>query len=300
MEEIGILEDVIIGAVTNYGIDQLKPYVLSLKQSGFKGTKLMVCYNIRFDTAQFLQENGFKLCVFEKNDQHQQFYFAGYPQFNICVDRFYHMWQFLNQELQQNPDKKYRYLFSFDTGDVIFQSNPSIALENMNLENTNKKIVATTESLYYRDESLWGRQNMISSFGMPVYDHMKDRLIYNAGSLAGNFMTIKDMMLTIFEMCQGYKTPNPDQAAYNLLLSLEPYKSLVHTVMSEDGFACELGTTYDPAKMGAFKHLLVEPSPIYDEANNQFITNQTKKPYAIVHQYNRMHDIFAKLVNRYK
>jgi hypothetical protein len=176
------------------------------------------------------------------------------------------MWVFLNG-LSDEVKKQYRYIISTDVGDVVFQSNPSVWLEQ-NLGNTTYKINAATESLKYKDEIMWGAQNMRESFGDAAYEHVKERLIYNAGTISGDFKTIHDMFMVIYQMCQGYKTRNPDQAAYNFLLSLEPYKSLTKFNMANDGWACQIGTSYDPGALKYFEHSLVEPSPLVDKNNS--------------------------------
>ena len=122
--------DVIIGAITHYNIPQLQPYVKSLNQSGFKGDRYMVCYDVSFDVVKYLEENGFKVIVFERNDAEQRFFFKRSTTFNICVERFYHMWLFLSQ-LSPQVQKTYRYLISLDVGDVVFQSDPSAYLDHL-------------------------------------------------------------------------------------------------------------------------------------------------------------------------
>ena len=276
--------DVIIGAITHYNIPQLQPYVKSLNQSGFKGDRYMVCYDVSFDVVKYLEENGFKVIVFERNDAEQRFFFKRSTTFNICVERFYHMWLFLSQ-LSPQVQKTYRYLISLDVGDVVFQSDPSAYLDHLYEEELKNKtgirLFATTESVLYRDEIYWGRDNMIRSFGKGVYESIKDRLIVNTGTLCGEFSVVKDLMLLIYQMCQGYGTPNPDQAAYNLILSLEPYRSICRVLKSEEGFACELGTTLSATK----KFLLQEPKPIFNQ-RDKMITTSTGRPFSIVHQYN--------------
>jgi hypothetical protein len=208
------------------------------------------------------------------------------------------MWFFLNR-LPDDVKSQYRYLISTDVGDVIFQSNPSDWLgANMSRVDGRKYLLnATTESLKYKDEVMWGAKNMMDSFGPIVSDYMKDRLIYNAGTLSGDYQTVVDMFLVIYEMCQGFGTVNPDQAAYNVLLSLEPYKRITKFNMSEDGWACQLGTTYKPEALVHFKENLVEPSPIIGE--DGIVCTSTGKPFVIVHQYNRMPDLTQKIMTRY-
>lgn len=288
------MRDVIIGSITNYTITQIRPWVESLKQSGFTGNKYMVCYNIDYETVDYLKDNGFILKLFI-NVPHEKRYTYNFPRnFHICVHRFIDMWDFLNQQPQEIKNE-FRFLISTDVGDVIFQSNPSIWLEN-NLKDK-FKINAATESIRYKDEILWGAENIRQSFGNNVYEKIKDNLIYNAGTISGRYQNVIDMFLVIYNMCQGFLTRNPDQAAYNLLLSLEPYKSVTKFNMSEDGWACQLGTTMHLNALQYFEQKLVEPRPVVE--NGIVCTNKKRKPFVIVHQYNRVPDLVEMINKKY-
>jgi hypothetical protein len=288
------MKDVIIGAITNYSIDQISPWVESINKCGFNGDRYMVCYNVSYETVDYLKKNGFKLKLFQNDTLKRVYTHPQQQNFHICVNRFYDMWNLLN-DLDQSIKNDYRFIISTDVGDVIFQSNPSTWLEN-NLKNY--KINAATESLKYKDEVLWGANNMKQSFGDEVYSMVKERLIYNAGTISGRFQTILDMFLVIYNMCQGFKTRNPDQAAYNLLLSLEPYKSITKFNMSEDGWAAQLGTTMNPSALKSFEGNIVEKLPILE--NEMIVTNKKKKPFVIVHQYNRLPELTLLFKNKFK
>ena len=290
------MKDLLIGTITNYNKQQLTPWVESIKRTGFTGDKYMVCYNISYETVQYLQSHDFKICVFSAIPEKQMYSYNFPPNFHVCVHRFLHMWSFLNT-LPEEIKKYYRYIISTDVGDVIFQSNPSTWLEQ-NLEGTKYEINAATESIKYKDEVLWGAKNMHTSFGNEVYDHIKDNLIYNAGTISGKFQTILDMFIVIYNMCQGFKTANPDQAAYNLLLSLEPYKSITKFNMSEDAWAAQLGTTMNPSALNYFKANIVEKLPIVDK-NNGLVCTSTGKPFVIVHQYNRMPELIQMIHKKF-
>jgi hypothetical protein len=281
------MRDLIIGSITNYNVNQIRPWVESLKASGFSGDRYMVCYNIDYETVKYLKEHGFILKLFQDVPGLKKYTYTPSNNFHICVNRFFDMWNLLTN-LPPELKNDYRFIISTDVGDVIFQSNPSIWLEN-NLKGV-YKINAATESVYYKDEIYWGANNMKQSFGNEVYETVKENLIYNAGTISGRFQTIVDLFLVIWNMCQGFGTKNPDQAAYNLLLSLEPYKSITKFNMSEDGWAAQLGTSM----VNKFEKLLVEKSPIYE--NEQIVTNKKKKPFVIVHQYNRLPHLKLKFV----
>ena len=117
------MKDIVVGCITGYNFDKIKPWVNSLDRSGFTGTKAMICYNVDYDTVDELVKRDYTILAFKKNDQEKRFEYK--PQFSIVVERFYHLWYFLKQLKGQ-----YRYIITTDVKDVIFQSNPSTWLEN--------------------------------------------------------------------------------------------------------------------------------------------------------------------------
>lgn len=280
----------IIGAITNYDIPHVLLYVRSLLKSGFSGDKYMVCYDVGYNVVDFLKKAGFTVFTFNDIPHERRYAFPSKgPNFHINVERFYHMWYFMSHH-----ERRPKYLISTDVGDVVFQSNPAEWLE---AKIGDAKLVAACESIKYKNEVLWGARNMKESFGKEIFEHMSDKLIYNAGTISGEFDSVLGLFLTIHTMCQGYGTPNPDQAAYNLLLSLEPYKSITRFTMSESGWAAQMGTTCDPEKLRFFGDGVVEPNPIICE--DTIIRTSTGVPFVIVHQYNRLRWLIQKLYQKY-
>jgi hypothetical protein len=288
-----MMRDIVIGAITNYNWDQIKCWVNSLDRSGFSGSKIMICYNISYEVAEELTKRNYSVFAFSKNDEAKQLQYSK-QNFNICLDRFMHISYFLNK-LSNKED--YRYVISTDVRDVIFQSNPSEWLEK-NIGN--KELNVACESIRYKDED-WGRQNLNLSFGPLIYDQMKDSLIYNAGTISGKFQTFLDFCQNIFISCGGAPAHvpgggGPDQAALNVLLNMKPYKDITNFAMSEDGYAAQLGTTMFPQKIEKYRPFLVEPTPIIKD---DLVCTSTGKPFAIVHQYDRVPELVELFEKKY-
>ena len=117
----------------------------------------------------------------------------------------------------------------------------------------------------------------------------RENLIYNAGTISGDFDTMLDVFLNIFLMCGGSPQfveggGGPDQAALNVLLQLEPYKSITNFAMSEDGYAAQLGTT-GPQVVGKYGDKLVEKSPILVD---NMVCTSNGQVFSLVHQYDRI------------
>jgi hypothetical protein len=268
-------KDLIIGSFTNYDWNKIKYWVNSIAASGFTGDKAMLIYNCEIQTAQALSERGFKIMAFNQDRNTGHLFFDG--QLIIVVERFFHLWQFMDQLIKDND---YRYVIHTDVKDVVFQTNPS---EWLTANMGDAKILASSESLQYQHEP-WGNDNMARSFPW-VYPTVKDKPIWNCGVQAGVPSVMKDLWINIYLLCKGNTVPNPDQAAYNVLLNLEPYKSITKFASSEDGWACQAGTTIDPAKIAGFKQHLLEPQPVWD---GNYATTSTGIRHAVLHQYDRI------------
>jgi len=278
------MKDIVIGCITNYNFDTIKYWVNSLDRSGFDGVKIMLCYDIEYAVAEELTKRNYTIFGFGQDKQNGNLTYK-HPvnrPFNICLDRFAHIPFFLNKAEHKD---QYRYIFVTDVRDVIFQSNPSEWLEK-NIGD--KKINVACESLTYENES-WGKNNMKLSFGPLIYERMKNKLIYNAGTISGEFNTMLDFMTNIFLSCGGSPAHvagggGPDQAALNVLLDMVPYKEITNFAMSEDGYAAQLGTTGFQVNHKYGQHL-IEKAPIMVK---DVICTSKSEPFALVHQYDRV------------
>jgi hypothetical protein len=66
---------------------------------------------------------------------------------------------------------------------------------------------------------------------------------------------------------------------------MNPYLKTSLYKKSEDGWACQLGTTADPSKIEQFKPFLLEESPKMKDGK---VVTSTEKEFSIVHQYDRV------------
>jgi hypothetical protein len=276
------MKDIVIGAITNYNFEHVRPWVNSLDRSGFDGLKVLLCYNIDFETAEELAKRDYTIFAFEKDEENRKLVYNK-ENFNICLERFAHIPYFLGK--LSNPSQ-YRYIIATDVKDVIFQSNPSKYLEENLID---QDILLSCESLRYKDEP-WGKQNMYLSFGPFISESMLEKPIYNAGVIAGKFKPTLDLFTNIFLSCGGAPANvpgggGPDQAALNILSHLHAYKNITQYSMSESGWAAQLGTTVDPNKIDSFKEFLLEESPILVD---DLVCTSDGRPHVIVHQYNRV------------
>ncbi len=278
-------KDLIVGVYTNYSWDKIKYWVNSIDQSGFVGDKLMIIYNTDGNTLKKLNDKNFKVFGFKQNQSTGDLYYE--KQFVVVVQRFLDLWNFFSK-VDLSP---YRYVIHTDVKDVVFQTNPS---DWLTMYMSNAKILASCESLKYKDES-WGNDNLKSSFPL-MYNKLKDQPIWNCGVQAGEPETMRDLWYQIYCLCKTSPIANPDQAAYNVLLNLEPYKSITTYAMSENFWAAQLGTTMDPQKIQKFLPNLLEPQPIII---NGYVHTSKGIRHCIVHQYDRIPELKDIIEKRY-
>jgi hypothetical protein len=103
--------------------------------------------------------------------------------------------------------------------------------------------------------------------------------------LAGRGYAMKSLALNIFLSSINRPIPIVDQSTFNVLISQHPYLKSSLYMTSEDGWACQLGTTADPSKIEQFKPFLVEATPKLE--GDKVVTSEGKE-YVIVHQYDRV------------
>lgn len=277
--------DMVIGAMTGYKWDQIKHWCNSLDRSGFAGLKVVIAYNVDYDTVNELQTRGYNVLAFGKDDHARR---LTYPKqdFAIVVDRFLHYYLMLD-----NPDnrQKIRFIVATDMRDVIFQKNPTDYLNQVELRAVD--LLVSSEGIQYQHEP-WGANNLLQSFGPIMYERHKDNKIVNCGVLAGKFPAFMGLSKSIYLLSHGttQHVPGgggPDQAALNLLLSTQVYEHITEVSDHAHPWAAQLGTMMDPNKIEAYKPFITEPLPRWDYQLGQVVTTEGV-PFTIVHQWDRV------------
>jgi len=266
------MKDLIVGCATNYDWSKLKYWVNSINESGFTGDKCLVLMNCDKTTVQKVTDSGFSVIGFNQDAAGNLTYQSNLM---VHVERFIHIYNILRSN-------EYRFVITTDVKDVIFQKNPSEWMEKNLPENDD--LIFSSESMKYKDEP-WGDQNLVETFGAGIYEDFKNNTIFNVGVLAGRGFAMKDLLLNIFLSCINRPIKICDQSTFNVLVSRHPYLKTSLYTKSEDGWACQLGTTADPSKIEQFRPFLLEPSPKME--GDKVLTSEGIE-YTIVHQYDRV------------
>jgi hypothetical protein len=259
----------IVGCITRYGIEQIRPFVESIERSGFNGDKLMLVYEISEDTISYLNEKGWILIQSE-------------PQQHIILQRFRDMYQVLN-------DYQTDVVIWVDVKDIIFQKDPTHWLN----ENMRGDILAFSESLKFGDEE-WARLNAGTSFPIE-WEWLQYKEIHCAGTIVGKKEAIRDLFIDIYRW--SLTTSNPqqlaDQAAYNILIHLHQFKDKVQFVKQQEGFAAQLHLKLKKGDTLPYTETL----PNIDGIE---VKNENGELYTLVHQYDRNEELKRLIENKYK
>jgi hypothetical protein len=248
-------------------------WVNSLDRSGFSGSKVVLCAEAEEATVKELERRNYSVHRFSMEDKEDPW--------AIFRERYLH----IARILKQLADKEaYRFVIAPDMKDVVFQQNPSEWLEK-NIENC--WLVAGSECLTHECED-WAREMMIEMFGMEIYNLVRHKLIYNAGTMAGTLDEFANFCMAVYLMLRKKSEKwnlYPDQAAVNLLIHLTAYGRIIKCATAESAWACQAGTTADPSIIQKYRQMLVEPEPCFDRF---YVKTAAGVPYYLVHQYDRV------------
>ena len=208
----------ILGCITKYRPEDIKPYVESIHQSGFKGRKVMMVYDIPKETIDYLKSKGWELY---QNELQQ----------HIILQRFRDIYKLL----EKFPDE---IIIWTDVKDVIFQKDPTQWIDY----NMDDEIMAFSESITMKDDP-WACVNSGTSFPME-WEWLQNKVSYCAGTIVGESEYLRDLFINIYRWSMTTSNPDQlsDQAAYNLLINLNGIVENVQKVNQEEGFVTQLGT----------------------------------------------------------
>ena len=251
-------KNLIIGGFTNYGINQLKPWVISAKEVAGDNDVVLVYGNATDETLDWLVEQNVVIVPMLQSQN-----------IPIHVLRFLSIYEYLDKHWQF-----YDYVVTTDVKDVYFQADPFKFL-------VDRKLVIASEGFKYKDEP-WGYENLFQAYGPYVYEKFKDNEIFNVGTFGGKSEYVKDMVFHIFT--NGINRPIPicDQAVFNVLLNTQPFKDIATKTIQ---WAAELGTIMDPSKIEHFKPNLLCDEPIWEDGKLKYSDGLV---FPIVHQYDRV------------
>jgi len=278
----------ILAAASGYTSEQVKPWVETLKQTGFDGKVFIVMYNENeIELINYFKENGF-------------FVFMSTPtgETHIATQRFLDYTKIIESELCSEVDL----VIHTDIRDVIFQENPDTWLRL--IMKKNHHILATSEGITYNHED-WNGDGLQTQFGTNVFERLKHEETLCSGIIAGRKHIVANLFKTMYEMAFFSVQPDGfvDQHFYNLAIR-EVYSEYTHISTPEEPWNINFGTMvaipltnpdwstgektaytgYDRKRSGTYLENMLHEVPQFIDGK---VCNELGVPYAIVHQYDR-------------
>ena len=298
-------KNLVIGFASNYEWKDLQYWVNSLQKTGYSGDINIVSDNMKRETIEKLSSKNVKLSLYGKQNENGDF--VAEQSIAPHVNRFFYIWNAIKDMNSTGPDC-YEHVVTTDVRDVVFQSDPITWLEeNLGVYS----LVASSEGLKYQDEP-WGNKNLYDAFGPYYHNLLKDNLIYNVGVIGGDFYYVRGLLSLIFQLSINRPIQIVDQAVYNYLINTDPISTNTMFTSNKDCWAIQLGTTLDAVRCGSgdlgqayikdraaqLKYLeAYVDHPVFIE--DGIVKDLEKKPYCIVHQYDRIHSLNMKIQQLY-
>lgn len=256
----------ILGTAVNYAYDDLKPFVLSLKSSGYTGDLVLFVSEIDDESLAALRADGVIIEFFET---------YRFMALDLSTARYVRYFEYL----AARPGA-YDTVVLCDTRDVLFQSDPA-------------EICARDELCFFLEsghatlgECPWNARWLREGFGAAALDQLGARTICCSGVTAGGARRIADYISTLVRIATdcpaaAQRLKGFDQAVHNVIL----YKELIPDIRVEPNYGPVATLGYTRVGEAAFDGAGV-------------LRNRDGGASAIVHQYDRhpvMRDaVFAK------
>ena len=273
-------KDLIIGAFTNYtDYDVLKPWVQSIKDSGFEGDTVLIAIGTSDELVSRLVEEGVGVVRVPKSDQMM-----------VHMLRFIHIYNFLKEH-----GHNYRYVISTDVRDVIFQKNPTDYLKKTLLPCESNSLLVSSESISIKNEE-WNRDNILKNFGHYFYSEVMEADVCNVGILAGRSKAIQALCFDLFHYSSNRPDWVADQAAYNILVNSEKWKNISLQTRMKDAWALNAHVSNKPDLIEKLSLYLLEERPYF---NGVQVVNSSGDPFVIVHQYDRVPEWMEYFSDKY-
>jgi hypothetical protein len=267
------MRDAVVTAIKGYQWEQLAPYVISLERSGFRGHKVILASSIDKFTHDCLTNRGFTVIDFTADCSSFDF---------VNRERFVPMLKFL-----QNGFGKYRHVVWVDSGDLVFQSDPSKWLSREWKPYLKDTLVVARECWRICDEPRFNLPWMHATAPEDV-DFIQNEEVVCGGTLAADpatlYITLRMIYDRILERPEAF-----DQAALNWLI----YKPFSPVQVYKPYMCAGWTATCSAFKTPTFQSIIGNPEvlldrqPVFDKESGLVLTPDGKTPFVIVHQYNR-------------
>ncbi|NQU95321.1 MAG: hypothetical protein HQ549_03715 [Candidatus Omnitrophica bacterium] len=275
------MKNLILSLAKGYDFNTLKPFIISLEESGFKGDLVLFVSDINEKTRDILIKRGVQLVSFSEDYP----YLDGFASENIPKKEYLGKMPLLSLRFVMfylylsKYGKSYSQIMLTDIRDVIFQKDPfDFAL--------NEELCCFLEDKRMRisDDQRWNATWIRESFGEEVLKKIENNYISCAGIVIGTLSPIMDYLKKMVDILADTNKVCNDQAAHNYLIYTNQFENLKF-------FENENG----PILTLAFKK---EETMQFNDKG--LIINASGDVVNIIHQYDRHDGLMENIKRKYK
>jgi len=193
--------DIIIGAAIGYSDDQIKPFILSLKSSGYKGRLVLFVDKLDSGAVSFLIEQEIEL-IWQISHRDNAMPVYGH--------RYYEFLDFLRKE------QGVKRIMLTDVRDVIFQGNPFVGCGDESL------YVFSEDSSVKLGQCPYNSEWVLNLYGNDILKKISGEIIICSGVTIGGYHNILGYLdLLCNEMSINPQIPIADQGAHHVLIGFQ-------------------------------------------------------------------------------
>ncbi len=261
-------KNVVIGTAMNYGVEQIKNFVLSFrKYNRFDDIILIYNLNDASRIENFAKKYNIQLVSFEPCDK---------LPIHVVASRFL---KYLDIIVEQ---KSYKNYLLADVRDVFFQSNPF-----MNLPNDDYMYMFTEDPAVTLDIEEHHIRMMSRLFGPDELQKFKNKKIICSGTILGT----RNKMLVFLDIFARYlveiKNKNPN-ICFEMLLD----QVITNHICYLQDFGKQIKIKNNGDIVGTIGHCITHPNHSGDMKLDGDVIYLDDKVPAIIHQYDRSPDLF--------
>ena len=270
-----------MGVAKDYCFNDIKPFVLSLRESGYKGHLVLFVTEIDTSISDVADKYGIELIIYQEiypyidNKSENAIPTTFDTELHLVAYRFVIYYLYLLENCG-----RFANIFLADLRDIVFQKDPfDTALSNNQLY-----CFLESQELSLKHDTTHNAQWVVDTLGKEALNEIGDKHISCAGTTLGTY----DSILDYLKQMVGYLLTTPsafgcDQAIHNYMIHADKLKTLT-LIKNGEGSVLTIGRI----PHGTIK---------IDQSGN--LLNSNNSIPNTLHQYDRHPDINQRIMSNY-
>lgn len=271
----------VFALAVGYSIDDLSPFVISLRYTGYRGS---ILFGVGFSVTEKLQSFADKYGVTLKVVDRRPTRACSLCSLSLALSRYTFYLQWL-KEIDKNIEK----ILITDVRDVVFQTNPFLEFSPRD----SSRIFAFEESFNFSIDTKrpfktpWNRNWIVEAYGSKGLNKIGKETIICSGTTISGRNGMKHYLSVMVEELERLRKPCPqnkccscgeskglDQGIHNFLIHTGQIQNVSRKIYGES-FVLTLGS------LRYTDHTIIQDK-------SGFVLNALGKRASILHQYNRI------------